>query len=106
MHAAPKIELAVGRINASEPKLESNQAPEVQLDAEGRGVKALCGAAQECRHLLDGTIYPPGKDCRTSSQPQSLLAFPPHSALATRTYAMLASYLQGVRSGHHKALAT
>ena len=51
-----------------------------------------------------GTIYPPGKDCRTSSQPQSLLAFPPHSALATRTYAMLASCLQGVRSGHHKAL--
>ena len=66
MHAAPKIELAVGRINASEPKLESNQAPrEVQLDAEGRGVKALCGAAQECRHLLDGTIYPPVNIDRT-----------------------------------------
>ena len=65
MHAAPKIELAVGRINASEPKLESNQAPDVQLDAEGRGVKALCGAAQECRHLLDGTIYPPVNIDRT-----------------------------------------
>ena len=66
MHAAPKIELAVGRINASEPKLEANQAPEVQLDAEGRGViKALCGAAQECRHLFDGTIYPPVNIDRT-----------------------------------------
>jgi hypothetical protein len=34
MHAAPKIELAVGRINGLKPKLESNEAPEVQLDAE------------------------------------------------------------------------
>ena len=80
--------------------------PEIELDTEGGGVKALCGGAQDWRHLLDGTIYPPGKDCRTSSQLESLLAFPSHSALATRTYAMLASYLQGVRSEHHKALAT
>ena len=28
-------------------------------DSEWGGVKALCGAAQEWRHLLDGTIYPP-----------------------------------------------
>ena len=57
MHEAPKIELAVGRKNASEPKIESNEAPEIELDAEGGGVKALCGAAQEWRHLLDGSTY-------------------------------------------------
>ena len=28
-------------------------------DSEWGGVKALCEAAQEWRHLLDGTIYPP-----------------------------------------------
>ena len=28
-------------------------------DSEWGGVKALCGAAQEWRLLLDGTIYPP-----------------------------------------------
>jgi len=34
-------------------------------DSEWGGVKALCGAAQECRHLLDGTIYPPVNIDRT-----------------------------------------
>ena len=33
----------------------------VAADSEGGGVKVLCGAAQEWRHLLHGTIYPPVK---------------------------------------------
>ena len=37
----------------------------VVADSKGGGVKALCGAAQELRHLLDGTFYPPVKLYRT-----------------------------------------
>jgi hypothetical protein len=37
----------------------------VVADSEGGGVKAFGGAAQEWRHLLGGTIYPPAKLNRT-----------------------------------------
>ena len=88
-------------------------------DSEWGGVKALCGAAQECTRIRNtslrlgssGDIYwtAPSTLRSTFNAPNlshSLcLRFPHTSALGARTYAMLASYHGGIRSGHHKALA-